>query len=272
MGGDDDLPGGRGSMTSSASSKPALIRLPSRAPRRRLICLPFAGGGVSGYRPWLQSLPPDIELVAAQLPGREGRFREAPFDSIWEMADSLLAEILDLSDLPFALFGHSMGGLVAYELAVALERMNARAPDVVFVSARRAPDEPPDQPVIAHVPDAEFLDVMQRRYNAIPDAVKGEPELLELLLPTLRADLRAIESYTPRTFHKLRSTVQVYGGVDDRHPLPNQLAGWQRVAEQPIHVRLFPGDHFFITSQRDAVMKDIAATWTLDSDREGSRS
>jgi medium-chain acyl-[acyl-carrier-protein] hydrolase len=257
-------------MTSSASAKPGLIRLPSRAPRRRLICLPFAGGGVSGYRPWLQALPSDIELVAAQLPGREGRLRETPFDSIWDMADSLLPEILEMTDLPYALFGHSMGGLVAYELAVAIERMHAPAPSHVFISARRAPDEPADQPLIAHAPDKEFLDVMQRRYNAIPDAIKDEPELLELLLPTLRADLRAIESYTPRTLHKLRSPVQIYGGVDDRHPFPNQLSGWQRVVEQPIRVRLFPGDHFFITSQRDAVMQDIAATWTLDAERQGS--
>ncbi|HEY4303066.1 MAG TPA: alpha/beta fold hydrolase [Gemmatimonadaceae bacterium] len=257
-------------MTSTASPKPALIRLPSRTPRRRLFCLPFAGGGVSGYRPWLQALPPDIELVAAQLPGRESRLREAPYDSIWEMADALLPEILEMSDLPYALFGHSMGGLVAYELAVAIERMRVPAPTHVFISARRPPDEPADQPLIGNAPDAEFLDVMQRRYNAIPDAIKSEPDLLELLLPTLRADLRAIESYTPRTLHRLRTPVHVFGGVDDRHPFPNQLAGWQRVVEQPIRVRLFPGDHFFITSQRDAVMNDIAATWTLDPDRQGS--
>jgi surfactin synthase thioesterase subunit len=254
------------------AAKPALVRLPSRAPRRRLICLPFAGGGVSGYRPWLQALPPDIEIVAAQLPGREGRLREAPFESIWEMADSLLPEILDLTDLPYALFGHSMGGLVAYEIAVALERMHAAAPSRLFISARRAPDEDPDRPLVASLPDMEFLDVMQRRYNAIPDAVKDEPELLALLLPTLRADLRAIESYTPRTLHRVSMPVHVYGGLEDRHPFPNQLAGWQRVAEQPIRVRLFPGDHFFITTQRDAVMKDIAANWLLEPERQESAS
>jgi medium-chain acyl-[acyl-carrier-protein] hydrolase len=260
-------------VTSSASStKLGLVRFRSQSPRRRLICFPFAGGGISSYRAWLSSLPSDIELVAAQLPGREGRLRETPLDSIWEMADSLLPEILDLDDLPCALFGHSMGGLIAYEVAVALERMNAAGPERVFVSARRAPDEQPDQPLIADLPQSEFLDALQARYKAVPDAIRDEPELLELLLPTLRADLRAIETYTPRTLHRLRAPVQVYGGVEDRHPYPNQLAGWQRVAEQAIRVRLFPGDHFFITTQRDEMMKDIAATWTLDANREGSHS
>lgn len=260
-------------MTSNVTTtKPALVKLPSRSPRRRLICLPFAGGGVSSFRPWLRSLPPDVELVAAQLPGREGRLRESPFDSIWDMADSLLSEILELDDLPYAFYGHSMGGLVAYELAVALERMNARAPSHVFVSARRAPDEPPDQPLIADLPENAFLDAMQSRYGAVPDAIRDEPELLALLLPTLRADLRAIERYTPRTLHRLRASVHIYGGVDDHHPLPSQLSGWQRVVEQPIRIRLFPGDHFFLTSQRDALLNDIGAHWAVPSDAEGART
>jgi surfactin synthase thioesterase subunit len=259
-------------VTAAASARPGLVKLPSRSPRRRLICLPFAGGGVAGYRPWLQSLPPDVELVAAQLPGREGRLRETPFDSIWEMADSLLPQLLELADLPYALYGHSMGSLVAYELAVALERMHAPAPTDLFVSARRAPDEDPDQPLIADLPEKEFLDELQRRYRAVPDAIRDEPELLALMLPTLRADLRAIESYTPRTLHRLTCAIHVYGGVDDRHPLPDQLTGWQRVAERKIRVRLFPGDHFFITSQRDALLHDVAANWTSPWQGEGTQA
>ena len=260
-------------MTTSTSSAKGLVRLPSQSPRRRLICFPYAGGGISSYRAWLPSLPSDIQLVAAQLPGREGRLRETPLDSIWDMADALLPEILDLGDLPYALFGHSMGGLIAYEVAVALERMNAPAPARMFISARRAPDEPPDQPLIGHLPQTEFLDALQARYKAVPDAIRDEPELLELLLPTLRADLHAIERYTPRTLHRVRTPVHVYGGVEDHHPYPNQLSGWQaRGSEQPIRVRLFPGDHFFLTTQRDALLKDIASNWSLDPDREGSRA
>lgn len=260
-------------MTSAGiSAKSAFVRLPSRDARCRLICLPFAGGGVSAFRAWARGFPSDVEILVAQLPARETRLRELPFDSIWDMADWLLPEVIAGSDLPYALFGHSMGGLVAYELAVALERMNERPPSTVFISARRAPDERLDEPPIADLPNDEFLDALQQRYNAIPEGVRGEPELLELLLPALRADLRAIEGYTPRIAHRLSCPVHVYGGLDDRRPLPSELAGWQRFAREAVRIRLFAGDHFFITSQRDAVVADIMASWTLEPERQGSRS
>jgi medium-chain acyl-[acyl-carrier-protein] hydrolase len=271
--GDGEISVERDGVTSAGVPvKSTFVRLPSRDARCRLICLPFAGGGVSAFRAWARGFPSDVEVLVAQLPARESRLREQPFDSIWDMADWLLPEIIAGGDLPYALFGHSMGGLVAYELAVALERMNERPPSSVFISARRAPDERLDEPPIADLPDREFLDALQCRYNAVPEAVRGEPELLELLLPALRADLRAIEGYTPRMVHRLACPVHVYGGLDDRRPLPSELAGWQRFARQPVRTRLFPGGHFFITSRRDDVIADIMANWMLDVAREGSRS
>ena len=110
--------------------------------------------------------------------------------------------------------------------------------------------------------DADFLDELQRRYSAVPDVVRQEPELLALLLPVLRADVRAIETYAPLTDRKVRCPVHVYGGRDDRHPRPDQLPGWQRVAEREVRVRVFPGDHFYVAAQRDALAEDMAACWT----------
>jgi len=261
-------------VTSKAAAKSYdFVRLPSTNATSRLICLPFAGGGVAPFRQWARAFPSDVELLVAQLPAREGRLREQPFESIWDMADWLLPEVIEASDLPFAIFGHSMGALVAYELAVALERMNERMPTSAFFSARRPPDESADEPPIADLPDNnEFLDALQHRYNAVPDAVRNEPELLELLLPALRADLRAIERYSPRITHQLRCPVHVYGGLQDKRPTPSELAGWQRFAQQRIRVRLFPGDHFFITSQRDAVVSYLMTNWTRELEREGSRA
>ena len=197
--------------------------------------------------------------MALQLPGRESRFRERPFESIAEIVEASLPSLADAADLPYAIFGHSMGALVAFELAVALENAVGRAPSRLFVSARRSPEEPDAYPPVGDLPEPEFLDELQRRYGAIPEAIRQEPELLALLLPVLRADIRAIERYTPLSARKVRCPVHVYGGVDDRHPVPAQLPRWQRVAEGDVRVRLFAGGHFYLSSQLDALAADIAS-------------
>jgi medium-chain acyl-[acyl-carrier-protein] hydrolase len=243
---------------------PALVRLGLRtAARRRLFCLPYAGGGVAAYRLWARSLPEDIEVFAAQLPGRDGRLRDTPLPSIAAMVDMLLPAVIESSDLPYAIFGHSMGALVAYELVSALERASVRAPSHLFVSSRRAPDEPDTRVPLHDMPESQFLVELQERYGAIPAAVLDEPELLELLLPVVRADIRAVETYRPSLAvpHQVRCAVHVYGGEDDRHPRPAQLPGWQRVAASPVRVRVFAGDHFYLQQQRDALTADIAAQW-----------
>jgi medium-chain acyl-[acyl-carrier-protein] hydrolase len=238
------------------------LRLGVRAaPRRRLFCMPYAGGGVAPYRLWYKSLPEDVEVVAVQLPGREARLREAPLPSIAAMVDAVRPAIDAKLDLPFAVFGHSMGALMAFELTAALEHNGSRAPSRLFVSARRSPDEPDPKPPVHALPEPEFLDALQERYGAIPDAVRNEPELLELLLPVLRADIRAVETYTPTPGATVRCPVHVYGGENDTHPFPKQLPVWERVVQQPITLRLFPGDHFYLNSQREALTADITSRW-----------
>jgi medium-chain acyl-[acyl-carrier-protein] hydrolase len=249
---------------SSAGQVNSLLRLGVRAaPRRRLFCMPYAGGGVAPYRLWFKSLPDDIEVLAAQLPGRESRLRELPLSSIMAMVDTLLPAIEAASDLPYAIFGHSMGALIAYELTAALERRGGRAPSRLFVSARRPPDEPDTWSPIHELPEPVFLEELQTRYGAIPAAVLAEPELLELLLPVVRADIRAVETYWPSSDAPatVRCPVSVYGGDADTHPLPAQLPLWQRLASHPIRVRVFAGDHFYLQGQREALTADIAAQW-----------
>jgi surfactin synthase thioesterase subunit len=166
-------------------------------PRRRLICLPFAGGGPATYRQWPKYLPDDVEVAAVVLPGRDPSSRQRPTDSIGELVEATregLGELDARDPLPFALFGHSMGALIAFELAVSLESDDGPAPvssgpERLFVSGRRPPDEPHVGDRIHDLDDEPFLDAMQRNYGGVPDVVRNEPELLALFLPALRADM-----------------------------------------------------------------------------------
>ncbi|MEO7360727.1 MAG: alpha/beta fold hydrolase [Gemmatimonadaceae bacterium] len=250
-------------MTTPLRESP-LLRLGVRAaPCRRIYCLPYAGGGVAPYALWFRSLPDDIEVVAAQLPGRETRLNEAAQQSIGQMVDALVPAIESTSDLPFAIFGHSMGALIAYEVALALEQRATRQPSHLFVSGRLSPDEPDVRPPLRDLPESEFIAALQARYGPIPPAVLAEPELLALLMPIVRSDIRAVETYQWQPDSpNIRCPVTVYGGELDRHPFPAQLALWGRVSANQVRVRVFPGDHFYLNTQRDALTADIAMRWT----------
>jgi medium-chain acyl-[acyl-carrier-protein] hydrolase len=250
----------------STAAFPPLVRLGARPDaRRRLFCVPYAGGGVAPFRAWLRTLPDDIEVVAAQLPGRDARLREAPLPSIAAMVEMLLPAVMDATDLPYAIFGHSMGALVAYELTCALEASGVRAPSHLFVSSRRAPDALDTRPPLHNLPEAEFIEQLQHRYGAIPPAVLEERELLELMLPVVRSDIRAVETYraVPGTTSPIQCPVHVYGGATDKHPSPSELPAWDRVTASPVRVRVFPGDHFYLQEQREALTADIALHWQM---------
>ncbi|MEO8695419.1 MAG: alpha/beta fold hydrolase [Acidimicrobiales bacterium] len=228
---------------------------------RRLYCLPFAGGGPSTYRMWPRSLPADVDVVAVRPPGRDPTNAELPADSIAEIVDAVLASIAELhraEPLPFALFGHSLGALVAFEVTIALEESGGLIPTRLFVSGRRPPDELHHGDKVHALADDEFLDAIQRSYGGVPDLVRNEPELLALLLPSLRADIKAHENYAPLTARQVRCPVRVYGGARDRNPRPSQLGGWQRVAVHEVSIRVFEGGHFYLDAARDALTADIA--------------
>jgi surfactin synthase thioesterase subunit len=233
-------------------------------PQRRLFCIPFAGGGPATFRLWPRHLPSDVEVLAIQLPGRSPTSREPLLDSVAEIVDVLRGAVVANADLPYAIFGHSLGALVAFELTMALEAAGASPPSRLFVSGRRAPDEPRTERPIHALPDDAFLDALSDSYGGVPDVVRNEPELLAMLLPALRADVRTLETYAPLSGRKVACPVHVYGGTMDTHPCPSSLDGWQRVAERPISVRLFDGDHFYLAGEaRAALAADIAQRWGM---------
>lgn len=226
-----------------------IVRSPARPDARlRLFCLPYAGSGASVYRPWSAQLPADVEVCAIQLPGREGRYGEAPFTDVHALTPALGEAIAGFLDRPFAFFGHSLGALVAYEAALALARDRRLAPAALFVSGRRAPRLPLDRAPIYHLPQAEFLDEL-RRLNGTPADVFANAELLEIVLPALRADFQMAETYRPSGAGRLACPVVALGSTGDDRVSVAGLEPWREVTTGAFELAMLPGDHFYLRTE-----------------------
>lgn len=227
---------------------PWLLRFaPRPAARLRLFCFSYAGAGGAMYRTWLHALPPSIELCAVQLPGRENRFREPAFTSMQRLVEAMVPALSPAFDLPYAFFGHSMGALVAFELARALRALPHVAPLThLLVSGRKAPHLPEDDAPMRGLADDAFIAEIGRRYGGIPDEVLRERDLLDLLLPGLRADMTAIETHAHLAGPQLRCPIDAYGGDADPRATAGQLAAWRDHTQAGARVRTFPGGHFYL--------------------------
>jgi surfactin synthase thioesterase subunit len=224
----------------------------------RLFCLPYAGGGASTYNGWPAGLPDSIETCAFALPGRERRLREPPLTALPELVEALVAVIARNADEPFALFGHSMGALVAFELARALQRRGLRAPAALFVSAHRAPQQPRTELPLRLLPDAELIEALRRRYGAIPPEVAREPSFLRLLLPLWRADFTLIETYEYLEEPPLDCPLSVFAGSADPFTRDDDLELWRRQTTSTFRLRTLPGDHFFTNSARNELLRALS--------------
>lgn len=225
----------------------------------RLFCLPHAGGGAAVYRPWAALIPPTIELRLVQLPGRETRLREQPYTRMTALIDALAQAVAADIDRPYSIFGHSMGALVAFELAHALRRLGLPTPICLFVSGRRAPQLPdPDSP-IHQLSDGPFVGAMIRRYNGIPRVLLEDVELLRLFLPTLRADLELIETYSYQNDAPLDCPISVFGGQRDARASEAELLAWRVHTTAGFEIRQFPGGHFYLQEERAAPLESLIA-------------
>ena len=180
-----------------------------------------------------------------QLPGRESRFREAPFTRMSDAVEQAAGVLERHLDLPFALFGHSMGAILCFELARLLRSRYGVGPIHLFVSARRAPQFPDPRPPLHPLPDARFIAEIDRRYNGLPREVLANTELMELLLPMLRADVQMIETYAYEPDLPLDCPITAFGGLEDNDLRIEDLDGWRAHTNSHFEAKLFPGDHFF---------------------------
>lgn len=222
----------------------------------RLFCFPYAGGGASIFRAWSIQLPPDIEVCSVQLPGRESRLKEPLFTNLSPLIDTLTPALLPHLDRPFAFFGHSVGALICFEVARQLRRLQHKNPLHLFISGRRAPQLPALEPPSHQLADAEFLEEL-RRYNGTPGNVLQNVELMNLFLPILRADLAINETYIYEHEAPLDCSISVFGGLEDGKVSRDSLAAWSKQTDGTFNLRMFPGDHFFLKSQQEALLQAI---------------
>ncbi|MDQ2695195.1 MAG: alpha/beta fold hydrolase [Pseudomonadota bacterium] len=233
------------------------FRQPRPRARLRLFCLPYAGGGAYAYRTWAGGLAEHIEVCPVQLPGRENRLGEPAYARLDPLAAALSQALLPYLDRPFALFGHSMGSIIAYELAQRLRAGHGLQPVHLLVSARRAPQLPYLDPPCHPLPDPEFK-ARLREYNGTPAAVLDHPELMGLLLPLLRRDFELNETYVPSTLAPLDCPVTAFGGEADATVSLAHLDAWRQITRGPFRRRLLPGDHFYLQQHAPRLWQAIA--------------
>lgn len=223
----------------------------------RLICLPYAGGGATMYRKWADVLPAEVEVVPVQLPGREWRLKEEPLRRMADVVTALAAEFPALTDRPFALFGHSMGALIAFELTKALRRSGDPMPAHLFVSGHSAPDLADRRLRPYHqAPDEEFV-TMLRSMEGTPAEVLDHPDLLQLVLPVLRADFELCEQYVCDADAPLDVPMTALAGIADPLVPPAAVEQWRAHTTAAFSLRVLPGSHFFVNESRDLVLRVV---------------
>ncbi|NTU80897.1 MAG: thioesterase [Chloroflexales bacterium] len=240
---------------------------PQAQARLRLFCFPHAGVGAAIYTPWRALLPPSIELCAIVLPGREGRMRESAYTRLAPLVADLASALEPMLDRPYAIFGHSIGALLGFELARELRRRAAPEPVHLFASARRAPHLRDADPPLYRLSDTQLVEEMQRRYNGIPAVILADRELLSLFLPVMRADVTLADTYLYTPEPPLTCPISALGGDGDHRVSHEELGAWRTHTRSSFGVQLFPGDHFYLQTARAPLIELIAGALSghLDS-------
>lgn len=213
----------------------------------RLVCLPHAGGSATFWFPLSAALAPDVAVLAVQYPGRQERRLEPPLTDLDALADEVARALVPLLDRPYALLGHSMGALLGYEVARRLRRWGHPAPVGLYASGRRAPHI--NRPEDVHLRDDAGVVAELRRMSGTDSGLLGDDELLRLVLPAVRADYQAVETYRYRPGRALDCPITVLTGDSDPHVPRQEAVAWSVHTTAAHEVRGYPGGHFFLTGR-----------------------
>jgi len=258
------------SVVSPSVLSPSLRLLsPATGPRAplRLLTFPYAAAGAYTYRPWAALLPDHVELVGIQLPGREDRFHAAPLDDLPTVVNGLLAEIAAVADdgADWAVLGHSLGAVLACEVASGLTTTYGAAPPRhVMVSGCPALHlvHRNRQPV-HELGDPELVEHM-RSLNGTPEEILADPTIMELLLRLVRADYSLFDQYQHQDGKLLTSPLTVFVGDTDPSTSPELVEPWAQLTTSTCEVHTLPGDHFFVNESREQLVRLVGEV--LDTD------
>lgn len=237
-------------------------RNPSARAQRRLFCLPHAGGAASLFRDWQAFLTKSTELCALQLPGRETRIAEPPRTRLADLVPELVSGIRNDLDLPFAVFGHSNGAVIAFELVRQLLREHLPLPVLLVVSSHRAPHQADPGPPRHRLTDDELVADL-RRLNGTPAALFDHPDIMRILIAVYRADLALGETRVLGPADPLPVPIAAYGGEDDPELSPGDLDAWGEQTNGAFRKRIFRGGHFYLKSRARDVLECLEADLTL---------
>jgi medium-chain acyl-[acyl-carrier-protein] hydrolase len=211
--------------------------------------MPYAGGTADIYRGWQRWFPEQIDICLVHLPGRGKRVREEPFTQLTPLVKAIAANIGGAIKVPYALYGHSMGALISFELGRELLEKHGHSPAHIFVSGCRAPQWPKSEPPTFNLPHDKFIDEL-KRLNGTPREVFDDPELMEVFSKILRADFEIVDTYEYRAQERLACPITVYGGLQDEDVPVESCRAWQEQTLVDCKVQMFEGDHFFIRNSR----------------------
>ncbi|GAA4834606.1 thioesterase II family protein [Kitasatospora terrestris] len=236
-------------MSSIGQQDPAVVRpriLPGA--RRTLVCLGFCGGGAGAYLPWADTLAPDTELAVVCYPGREGRFAEEFLQDWDELAEDAVRAVGSVAaERPYVLFGHSMGGWMAFDVASRIQDRGGPAPQALVVSSANAPSRgltPQDMFPSQRDSDAGLLEWM-RTFGLIPAHVLGDPDLRAMAVELMRADLVVRDTFRHRGAASVGMPLQVLRGADDPVIDPDTVGQWRALATGDYRHDVLPGGHFY---------------------------
>ncbi|WP_067608966.1 thioesterase II family protein [Nocardiopsis listeri] len=238
---------------------------PSPEHRTRLFCFPHAGGAASAYFALSQALGPTVEVSAVQYPGRQDRRLEACVEDLSVLADRAFQAVAASVDGPVALLGHSMGAVVAYEVARRLQQKEGITPVHLFVSARRAPSRHRQEDVRLRGDNGIIAEM--RRLGGTDQSFLTDPDLRAMILPTLRADYTAVETYSWHPSELLACPVTAMVGTSDPYATADEVSSWRSHTSADFTMHEFPGGHFFLDACLSSVVRIILSS--LDGETGG---